>query len=490
MAGIGFELKKMFDKKGILATLKAYGYAGIVCIGPMILGIILLLGVRYMAGVGGASEEEKELINCMVTYTLLASMVLTNLFALVTTRYTADQLYMDKKEKILPSFWGSASIMLVIGGILYGIFLAFSGVALKYQVLCLSIFCELIVVWTQINYLTAIKDYKGVLLTFAAALVVSFVAGYVMILLHVEVITAMMMTVCIAYGVMMVWYYLLLVRYFPKGEGNTFEFLKWFDRYPELGIIGFNLSVGLFGHLVIMWSSPVKKQIAGLFYGAPTYDIAALIAFLSILITTINFVTSVEVNFYPKYRTYFSLFNDGGTLKDIEQAEREMVSTLGQELMYTFTKQFFTTVVFIIGGTMLLPYLPLGMSEDMLGIYRVLCIAYAFYAIGNATMLIQLYFADGKGALISSTSFMAVSLVATWITRTMSIKCYGIGFLLGGLTFAAVALVLLFRYLDRIMYHVLCNQPLVADEKQGKFTKLSNWAYTKELKRRYKIEKR
>ena len=39
MAGIGFELKKLFRRKGLFAWLRAYGYAGIICTGPMMLGI-------------------------------------------------------------------------------------------------------------------------------------------------------------------------------------------------------------------------------------------------------------------------------------------------------------------------------------------------------------------------------------------------------------------------------------------------------------------
>ena len=38
MAGIGFELKKLFRRKGLFASLRAYGYAGIICTGPMLLG--------------------------------------------------------------------------------------------------------------------------------------------------------------------------------------------------------------------------------------------------------------------------------------------------------------------------------------------------------------------------------------------------------------------------------------------------------------------
>ena len=42
MAGIGFELKKLFQKRGLAATAKAYGYAGVICTGPMLLGIVRL----------------------------------------------------------------------------------------------------------------------------------------------------------------------------------------------------------------------------------------------------------------------------------------------------------------------------------------------------------------------------------------------------------------------------------------------------------------
>lgn len=473
MAGIGFELKKMFSKKGFFSMLKAYGYAGIVCVGPMLLGIVLLLGIRVLAGIGGATEEEQELLNCMVTYTLLSSMILTNTFSLVTTRFTADQLYMEKKRTILPSLWGSVSVMLVSGGIVYGIFLLCSGVPFLYQTLCLWLFGELVLVWMEMNYLTAIKDYQGILVTFGLALAVSWIAGYGLLLAGMEPVAAMLLAVGIAYGLMAVLYYYLLVKYFPQGNVTAFCFLEWFDKYPELAFLGFALSMGLFGHLVIMWTSPLKEQVQGLFYGAPMYDIPGLLAFLSILVTTISFVTSVEVNFYPKYRNYFSLFNDGGSLMDIRQAEKEMRSVLLQELTCTFAKQFFATIVFILAGTFLLPYLPLGMNEDMLGIYRVLCIGYAFYAMGNCTMLIQLYFADNKGACISGTVFMAVSCTATWLLKDGNVKYYGVGFLAGGVAFLFTALGLLRAYLRKLMYHVLCSQPIVVEVRQGMFTKLS-----------------
>ena len=56
MAGIGFELKKLFEKKGVLNTAKAYGYATVICAGPMLLGVLLLLGIMALC-VGIADDS-------------------------------------------------------------------------------------------------------------------------------------------------------------------------------------------------------------------------------------------------------------------------------------------------------------------------------------------------------------------------------------------------------------------------------------------------
>lgn len=71
MAGIGFELKKLFRRKGLFASLRAYGYAGIICTGPMLLGVLLQLGILLLCSWAGAPRDQQDLLVCMITYTLL-----------------------------------------------------------------------------------------------------------------------------------------------------------------------------------------------------------------------------------------------------------------------------------------------------------------------------------------------------------------------------------------------------------------------------------
>ena len=130
MAGIGFELKKLFRRKGLFASLRAYGYAGIICTGPMLLGVVLQFGILLLCGWVGAQRDQQDLLVCMITYTLLFSLTVTSFFSMPVTRYLADMLYEEQEQTILPSFWGSSSMMLVLGCTLYGLFLLVSGATL------------------------------------------------------------------------------------------------------------------------------------------------------------------------------------------------------------------------------------------------------------------------------------------------------------------------------------------------------------------------
>lgn len=472
MAGIGFELKKLFAKKGVLNSAKAYGYAAVICTGPMLLGVLLLLGITALCMFFKTDLHTRELLICMITYTLLASVTVSSFFSMVVTRYVADMLFEEKNKTVLPAFWGSTIIMLMIGCVIYGIFLAFSGATLLQGMLCFTLFGELIIVWNAMSFLSAIKDYKGIFLSFLLSVVVSILIGAILLWLKLPVIESLLFSVSAGYGVMLIWDVVLLHRYFPHTTLGAFTFLKWIDAFLPLALSGFFMNVGMFAHLVIMWFSDIGVQVHGLFYGAPWYDVSALLAFMTSLITTINFVVSVEVNFYPKYRNHYSLYNDKGTIDNIKQAEKEMIGTLKTELFYTAFKQLLFTAAVIALGGYLLDLLPLGFNEVMRGYFRTLCVGYGVYAIGNMLMLILLYFTDYKGALITTAIFATATVGFSVLSLGFSNIYYGFGFLIGSMIFAVVSAFRLNYFTKRLPYYILSVQPLVSEDRSGRFTKL------------------
>lgn len=472
MAGIGFELKKLFRKKGVLNAARAYSYAAVICAGPMLLGVILLLGIMALCTCFGIVQEERELLICMITYTLLASVTVTSFFSMIVTRYVADMLFEGKKQAIMPSFWGSTTLMMSVGGLAYGIFLLFSGASLLQGILCFILFEELIIVWNAMSYLTAIKDYRGIFLSFAACVVLSFVTGAVFLQFQVLEIEVLLLAVSVGYGVMMVWDVVLLHKYFPNSSLGAYTFLRWMDEFLPLALSGVFMNIGMFAHLVIIWFSEIGVCVHGLFYGAPWHDVPALIAFMTALITTVNFVISVEVKFYPKYRNHYSLYNDKGTIEDIKLSEKEMLETLKMELFYTALKQLLFTAACIALGGYLLDWLPLGFNEVMRGYFRTLCAAYGLYAIGNMIMLILLYFTDYKGACLCTGLFAAVSAGATVLSLQFSYVYYGFGFLIGAMVFTVAVCLRLDYFTKRLPYYILSVQPLVEEDKSGLFSRI------------------
>ena len=464
MAGIGFELKKLFNSRGLFASFRAYGYAGVVCTGPMLLGIVLLLGVMYLCDKTGGSRHSRELLVCMITYTLLFSLTVTSFLSMVVTRFIADVLYEEKYDMVLPSFWGSTGIMLVAGGILYGI------------------------TWNAMSYLTAIKDYRGIMLSFTAAIVITFISGWVLLMLGIPHVEALLIAVAVGYGVMLLWDVILLYQYFPQGEKGAFLFLRWVDQFLPLAFTGLFINIGLFAHLVIMWVGPLQVQVQGLFVGAPYHDVPALVAFLTILVTTVNFVVSVEVNFYPKYKNYYSLFNDKGAVGDITQAGEEMLKVLNVELKYTALKQLLATALAISLGGLLLEYVPLGFNDLMEGYFRTLCVGYGIYAVANTILLLLLYFTDYKGALAASGCFAGGTVLFTVISLFFPRVYYGFGFLTGSAVFFLIAAFRLDYYTKRLPYYILSVQPVVAREKRGKFSRLG-FFLSKKLERSQNSEK-
>lgn len=472
MAGIGFELKKLFQKKGVLSTARAYGYTAVICAGPMLLGMLLLFGITSICNGFGVDLHTRELLTCQISYTLLASVTISSFFSMVVTRYTADMLYEENNHAILPCFWGSAVIMLVVGSILYGGFLYFSGATLLQAILCFTLFNELIIVWNAMSFLSAIKDYKGIFHSFLVSVATSLLLGVFLLYNHYPAIESMLFAVSVGYGVMLIWDVILLHRYFPHTALGAFTFLRWVDGLLPLCLSGLFMNIGMFSHLVVMWFSDIGVQVRGLFYGAPWYDVPVLLAYMTSLMTTVSFVVSVEVNFYPKYRNHYSLYNDKGTIHDILQSEKEMLDTLKTEVFYTSLKQLLFTAACIALGGYLLDMLPLGFNEIMRGYFRTLCAAYGLYAIGNMLMLLLLYFTDYSGACMATGIFAGCSTLFSVISLWFSNIYYGFGFLIAAMVFTLVALLRLDYFTKKLPYYILSVQFLVQEDRSGFFTRL------------------
>ena len=470
MAGLGFELRKVYNKGNFLAKQKAYGYAGVVYVGPMILGILLILALVGLSVLGRLGNAERDHLLGLISYSILASLAIINLFSMIVTRYVADMLYEKKFEKILSSYFSLGAVMLGLGFVTYGIFLFVSGIPLLEILLNLILFSELCMIWNAVNYLTAVKDYRSILKTFAIAILITVVIGLTTLVLAIPY--GLLFSVCTSYGFILVQMIRILYRHFPKNYTTNFEFFVWFDKYLELFKVGIYMFIGLFAHIVINWFGPLSKGIGGLFHTAPVYDVPAMLAYLVTLVSTVNFVVSVEVKFYPKFREYYHMYDGVGSVKKINQAEIEMMNTLRNELKYLSWKQLLATLLAMFVGIVLLTVLPLGFNSQMKGYFQTLCLGYGVYAVGNINLLMLLYFVDYEGAKKCARWFAGISVIFSICTQFMDSSFIGYGFLLASLVIYLTTSSRLSEYTKNLPYRILGSQEVFSSEEEGSFTKL------------------
>jgi uncharacterized membrane protein len=114
----------------------------------------------------------------------------------------------------------------------------------------------------------------------------------------------------------------------------------------------------------------------------------------------------------------------------------------------------------------------MGFTSNMIGIFRVLCVGYGLYAIGNSLILFLLYFSSNTDALWAATTLLIFNALGTWYTITLPEVYYGFGFVVACTVFYLVGLERLYSYTKRLDYHILTKQRVFFIQKQGLLTRL------------------
>ena len=104
--------------------------------------------------------------------------------------------------------------------------------------------------------------------------------------------------------------------------------------------------------------------------------------------------------------------------------------------------------------------------------FRVLCVVYWLYAIGNCLMLFLLYFASNTDALWAAAALLIFNIVGTLYTFNLPEVFYGFGFVVACTVYYLVGLQRLYSITKRLDYHILTKQPVFFIKKQGLLTRL------------------
>jgi len=472
MAGIGFELRKLFVGRGVARKINAYAYSSIVCAGTMILANILLISVDRLTHWYSASQHEADTLVVMLLYALGASLLLSAPLQILLSRFVADQLYMGEEERVIPSLIGAYTTLSLPGGALYALLLyGAPEVPLLDRILNLCLFLVLPLVWLEMSYITAVKEYPRVLQGFAIGVFVAIALTWLLLSLGLPIITAVMLSLFCGYGTMLLLFLRVLLRRFPAGEGSLFYFVAWIGRMPDLVITGFSTTLGAYIHIILMWFSPIGYTVISGFYNAPMHDTAAFFAFLITVPASVQFMVSVEVNFYQKYKAYFNAISGGGTMLEITALGDEMAASLKHELSRLTQMQVYLMIIYAV----LMRYAleTIGFTHGMISMFQMMCVGYSAFALVNCLVLLMLYFNDRTGAMTTAGTFLLINFTASLLTTRGSTVFYDTGLVAAGVVAYIMGAFRLLGYVKEIDYHVFCGQPIFATKSKNILERLA-----------------
>ncbi|WNR42341.1 exopolysaccharide Pel transporter PelG [Paenibacillus roseipurpureus] len=467
MAGIGFELRRLFGQKGLFNSFRAYAYSSMTTVGPMILCMSTIVCMQRFMLAAESPYLDRQLFLATVVYCFIFSVLITGGLSMLVTRYISDMIYLRKYEHLLSSYYGAIATALPIGSLLAWLFLRNVSAGLGYKAAAYLFFSELIIIWLQSVHLSALKDYKRIVRNFCCGVVIA-IAGSWLLLKYTPYKSAAAVLTMMDIGFMLI---VLLTAYhfeqkFPRKSSRVyFNFFTYFRKYPSLFFIGTFFYSGVYVHSFVYWFSPYNERIGERFVISPFYDLPVFYAYLTVVPTLVTFVVSVETSFYDKFRGYYDKILNGGTLQEIMRAKLDMQRTLMQEVSFMMEVQLLFTVISLALGIKLL--LKLGFSNEQLYMFNILVLGYFVFIMSFIIMLIMLYFDDRKGVLAISSLFVLLNAGFTyWF---MKIEYHGFGIFIAAFVALLCALARLIMYVRNIDYYTFCAQPITVPKKVSRW---------------------
>ncbi|HEX5360930.1 MAG TPA: exopolysaccharide Pel transporter PelG [Fluviicoccus sp.] len=443
MAGIGYELRKLMARDSLLGMVRAYAYAGIISSGPWVLSIlgILLIGLLGMS-VGGSGGYMVQ-FQVSITYIIAASLIFTGFAQLAFTRFTADRLFEKNERVIRANLNGLLLGVTISGGLLSAAVLwrYFPEQSLRYKLLMMSTFVLICHIWIATLFLSGIKQYKAILLTFAVGYGISVALA---ILWRAHFLEGMLAGFLAGQFFLLMGMLLLIHRNYPAGALVSFEFMRRDRLYPDLILIGFLYNLGVWLDKLIFWFyADTSISIIGPLRASPIYDIPVFLAYLSIIPGMAVLLVKMETDFVDYYEAFYDAVRSGGSLEQIENLRNDMVHTIRQGIYQIINIQAVTALAVFISGATLLPWL--GISPLYLPLLFVNLIAVSLQVVFLGILGV-LFYLDKRRIVLALTAWLVLlNGTLTVLTLHLGPTFYGYGFA------AALALAIMpgFWMLDR-----------------------------------------
>jgi polysaccharide biosynthesis protein PelG len=448
MAGIGFELRKLLARDDLIGIAEGYGHAAIATSGPWLF-TILALGAILFLGAPNAPPSELAVFRLIIVYNFSFSLVLTAPVAIVMTRYLADSIHAKDVEQAPAALLGGLLITYAaaapIACALYAWYAHFSRPAF------LAAFVDFLLIagiWTVSVFLTALKNYRALVLSFGFGMALGIVSAA--LLAGPWGAAGMLQGFNIGLAVTL---FSLIARIFaeyPTRARRPFIFMPYFRKYWDLALAALAYSIAIWVDKWLMWLAPEHQTLPVGFVSFPEYENAMFLAYLAVVPSLAAFTLTIETSFFEKYTRFYGDILRHVSYGKIGANHRDLMQSLMEGARNFIILE--GSVVFM--GILLAPQIFdfLGISYLELGIFRLGLLG-AFFHSGLLFLLIVLsYFDLRRITLAIAGLFLVTNGIFTLATLKLGFAYYGYGYCLSALVAFAAAFVATGHVLERLPY--------------------------------------
>lgn len=480
MAGIGFSLRKLFKDKSFFGYAKAYAWTGMVTTGPFMVTAALILGVQLLYIRFGISDFLRYLCVESIIYPFIFSHIVVAGFHMVITRYIADKMYEYDLKSILSSVFGICSLALAVGGMIGIAFFAWSELPFSLEATTFIFYMEMIIIPLLGTYVSALQNYTYIVRAYAYGAAVSLLGTFAVLSSPWFENTLSWTMLMLDAGTLVTGLFLLrhIYAFFGFENYRNYDFIGYFSSYQRLFFTNLFYTLSLYSHIIIIWSGPEGRCIAGTYYYQPQYDIAAFYASLSILPVMMFFVVGMETRFYEKYRRYLMFITEKGNYEEINQSRKEMLQVMWSEIRNIFDFQLVTVFFFIALGNVVLP--EMGLGFEGIDIFIILVLSSFCIGILQIFIIMLLYLEDRAGALLTASLQLAANIVFNLLCVHFGEKTYGLGAFAANFLTLVFSIYRLHKYSEHINYYIFCSQPILNVEYKGFFNRVHEKLFRKE----------
>ncbi len=468
MAGIGFELKRIYKKRNMKNMLRGIGYSTVVTVGPTVLTILAVILNDKLLGITKESYADRELLSSMILYAFIFPFMITTPVNTVWSRYIADKIFTEQFDDILSSYYVGLVCVSAAGAFLGVPFLVrawfVSDISVRFLFTGYCLYMSLLVVFFTMTYLSATKDYKIITLYFFLGLLFGIAVSLLLVQrFHDRLIDAALTGLMVGFFVIAVMQFTYVRRYFRVFSKNYKECLAYVWQYKMLFFSSLFYVLGLYTHNFVFWGTKLSVLVKNTFLSAPAYDMASYLAMMTNISTMVIFIVVVETDFHDRYQIYSEAVLRS-TLAEIRKAKDDMFRLLGNQIAYIVEIQAILSCLIFLVIEIFFPVL--GFSGEILQIYPVLAAGYLVIFIMYCNIIYLYYFSDHAGAFWTAFLFwLAVFSGSLW-AKYLPVQFYGTGVFLGALagwTFSFFRL----RYMERNLdFHIYGHGKLLPERRE------------------------